>query len=83
MGKIKGLIVSVRSLAMNSPDSPAVHIVTDDVLKQIQALFDSLDPLWKKVDKEAKHAWDRDKALMGIADKAWALRLTRAWKIFK
>lgn len=78
--RILGLIVSVRSLALSPPDAPAVHIVMDDVLAQTKALFDRLGPLWEKAGKEAKQAWDRDKALMDIADKARAMRLQRAWE---
>ena len=83
MARISGLIVSVRSLALSPPGAPAVHIVMDDVLKQIKVLFASLDPLWEKAGVEAKQAWDRDKVLMNIADKARAGRLQRAWKHYE
>jgi acyl-CoA dehydrogenase len=80
MERIAGLIVSVRSLALEPPGASSVHIVMDDVLKQIKLMVESLDPLWEKAGESAKQAWARDKAVMNIADKARAARLQRAWK---
>jgi acyl-CoA dehydrogenase len=80
---ILGRIALLRCLALNCPDSPAVHIVTGDALKQIRELFARLEPLWEKVDGDAKKAWDRDKALMNIAGKARALRLKAAWNFYE
>ncbi len=80
---ILGCTVSVRSLACCSPDSPKVHIVTHEALKRIRDLSVRLDPFWEKAGRKAKEAWDRDKALMDIADKARALRLRAAWKFYE
>jgi len=80
---ILGRIVSVRSLAMSSPTAAAVHIVTGDALKQVRDLFNHLEPFWEKVGGEAKQAWDRDKILMNIADKARTRRLQSAWEFYE
>ncbi len=79
---ILGCIVSVRSLAFSPPDAPAVHIVMADALKKVKALFQRLDPLWETVGGNAKQAWDRDKAIMDIADKARTMRLQTAWQYY-
>lgn len=79
---ILGCIVPVRSLALSRPDAPAAHIVMADALKKVKALFQRLDPLWETAGGDAKQAWDRDKALMDIADKARAMRLQTAWKYY-
>ena len=80
---ILGRIVSVRCLAASRSDAPAVHIVMGDALNRIRELFASLEPLWKTVGGAAKQAWDRDKILMNIADKARAMRLQTAWKFYE
>ncbi len=80
---ILGCIASVRNLACCSPDSPEVHIVIHDALKRIRDLSARLDPCWEEAGRKAKEAWDRDKALMNIADKARALRLQAAWKFYE
>ncbi|MBC2715265.1 MAG: hypothetical protein HF978_08160 [Desulfobacteraceae bacterium] len=76
-------IVSVRNLALSSSSAPEVHIVIGDVLKQIKELFKLLEPFWEKVGGEAKQAWDRDKTLMNIADKARTRRLQTAWEFYE
>jgi alkylation response protein AidB-like acyl-CoA dehydrogenase len=81
-GSILGRIVSVRCLAASRPDAPAVHIVMGDALNRIKELFERLEPLWETVGGTAKQAWDRDKALMNIADKARAMRLQSAWNFY-
>ena len=80
---ILGRIVSVRNLALSSPDAPEVHIVTGDMLRQIKDLFKRLEPFWKKVGGKEKEAWDRDKILMDIADKARTKRLQTAWEFYE
>ena len=80
---ILGRIVSVQALASASPSAPAVHIVTGDVLEQINELFKRLEPLWEKVGGKEKEAWDRDKILMNIADKARSRRLQTAWEFYE
>jgi acyl-CoA dehydrogenase len=80
---ILGRIVSVRCLALSRPDAPAVHIVMADALNRIKELFERLEPLWETVGGAAKQAWDRDKILMNIADKARNQRLRTAWQFYE
>ena len=77
---ILGRIVLLRSLAFSRTHSPAALIVLGDALNQVKMLFMRLEPFWEKADKAAKAAWDRDKALMQIADKARDRRLQTAWE---
>jgi hypothetical protein len=81
--RILGNVVSVRTLALSSPTASEVHIVIGDVLKQIKELFKVLEPFWEQVGGEAQKAWDRDKILMDIADKARTRRLQTAWEFYE
>jgi len=75
-------IVMTRALALSDPNSPAVHILTGDLLNQTETLFQQLAPYWENVDKDARDAWNRDKALMSIAQNARTRRLETAWAFY-
>ncbi|MCD6584545.1 MAG: acyl-CoA dehydrogenase family protein [Desulfobacteraceae bacterium] len=81
--RILGHVVSVRTLALSSPTASEVHIVIGGVLKQIKELFKVLESFWEQVGGEAQKAWDRDKILMDIADKARTRRLQAAWEFYE
>lgn len=75
-------IVTIRTLALSNPDAPELHIITGDVLNGTASLFKRLDPYWETVDKAARDAWNRDKTLMNIAQKARTKRLETAWAFY-
>jgi len=77
------LIVTIRTLALNDPGAPAVHILTGDVLRRTRDLIQRIEPYWEAVDKAIRDAWNRDKALMDIAGKARLLRLETAWAFYQ
>ena len=77
------LIVTIRTLALNDPGAPAVHILTGDVLSRTRELIQRIDPYWQAVDKDTRDAWNRDKALMDIAGKARLRRLETAWAVYQ
>ncbi|NOY69587.1 MAG: acyl-CoA dehydrogenase [Deltaproteobacteria bacterium] len=80
MARILGLMPDTIVLARNDPLSPAVHILTSDLLARILAMVEDLKPLWAKVGGNAMEEWNRDRALLGVAGKARAMRLKSAWK---
>ncbi|MDX9819874.1 MAG: acyl-CoA dehydrogenase family protein [Desulfococcus multivorans] len=80
---ILGRIASIRSLALSDPAAPAVHILLADALRRTARLVERLDPYWARSDAAAGQAWDRDKLLMTIADKARARRLETAWEFYE
>jgi len=77
------LIVTIRTLALSDPGSPAVHILTGNVLSRARELIQRIDPYWEAVDKDTRDAWNRDKALMDIAGKARLRRLETAWAFYQ
>ncbi len=76
-------IVMTRTLALSDTNSPAVHILTGDLLNRTATLFHRIEPYWETVDKNARDAWNRDKALMSIAQNARTQRLDTAWAFYE
>jgi acyl-CoA dehydrogenase len=81
--QILSLITSASALAACQPFLPAVHITLGGLLTQTKQLIVDIEPLWDRVDHEIKTAWERDKVLMNIAEKARASRLKTAWSHYK
>lgn len=80
LARILGLMPDTLVLAKNDPLSPAVHILTSDLLAGVSALVEDLKPLWARVGGDAMEEWNRDMALLGVARRARAIRLENAWK---
>ena len=72
-------LVTARSLAMLSPSSPVVHLALGGLIAEARAIIDELEPCWASVDPALRARWERDKPLLGVAGKARAQRLLRAW----
>lgn len=81
--QILSLISSAIALAGCNPSLPMVHIVLGGLLTQAKQLIIDIEPLWDNVDHKIKTAWERDKALMNIAEKARTSRLHTAWSHYK
>lgn len=80
LARILGLMPDTIVLAENDPLSPMVHIVAGDLLARVSALVEDIKPLWARVGGNAMEEWNRDRALLGVAGRARAMRLETAWK---
>lgn len=78
--ELLSLLVTIRTLASLDPLGMDVHIALGGLFSQMSHLLDTMEPFWDLVDKETTDLWQRDRALMDIAGKARALRLSTAWK---
>lgn len=77
---ILACIESLRNLALQDVNAPALHILLGGVLGQVNQLLSRLQPLWDELDDTVRSAWLRDKRLMTIADKARKMRFEKAWE---
>jgi len=73
------LITTAAALSDSDPSLASLHIVTAGFLAQTKRLIADIEPLWNNVGHGIKTAWDRDKALMDIAENARTRRLHTAW----
>lgn len=72
------LIVAVCALARQDPLSPAAHIAAGGLFRQFEALIEMIAPLWASTDPETARRWQRDKAVLHVADRARKARLAAA-----
>jgi acyl-CoA dehydrogenase len=73
------LIACTRALSAEDPSSPATHIAVGGLQAQFAALLAGTAPLWETVDEQTRSGWERDRALLKVAEGARARRLETAW----
>ena len=76
------LIACTRALAQEDPSSPATHIAVGGLHAQFAALLEGASPHWGLVDEKTRACWERDRALLRVAENARAKRLETAWSSF-
>lgn len=77
------LIVCTRTLALDNPSSPAVHIALGGLHRQIISLLEKTAACWEMVDEKTRAAWTRDRALLTVAETARRKRLETAWSHYR
>jgi acyl-CoA dehydrogenase len=77
------IIAGARALAIEDPSSPATHIALGGLHTQFVALLESASPHWELVDEKTRTCWERDRALLRVAEKARSKRLETAWSSFQ
>jgi acyl-CoA dehydrogenase len=82
MEQTAGLIVCTRALALDNPSAPSVHIALGGLHGQIMALLESASGYWDLVDEKTRAGWERDRALLRVAETARSKRLETAWSRF-
>ena len=78
--KLISLIFNLRALSNEDPLSPAVHLTLSSVLLTLNEFVNEIGPLWERADDETRRMWERDRALLKVAEKAREMRLARAWE---
>jgi len=77
-----GLITAIRPLAMADPLSPQIHIAYAGLQWSMAKLIETSAECWNSAPDKIRLAWERDRAVMGIAAQARTQRLDTAWKSF-
>ncbi len=73
-------LVAIRGLALADPKSRAVHLALGGVIAQVSEAISALEPSFAALDDATRAAWERDRVLFGVAQKARAMRLLAAWE---
>lgn len=74
--------VCVRELARSDPKDPALHLVLAGCLEHVGAIASEYDR-WSWSSAEEKERWERDRPLLGIAERAREMRRQRAWQAMR
>jgi acyl-CoA dehydrogenase len=80
--RVTALLVCARGLALDDPSSPAVHIAMGGLYAQVASLVEHCSGLWATADEKTRTGWERDRALLGVAEKARKKQLETAWAKF-
>ncbi|MBN1495340.1 MAG: acyl-CoA dehydrogenase family protein [Spirochaetes bacterium] len=80
--RIAAVIACARALSLDNPSSPALHIALGGLNAQMASLIADLSGWWETVDEKTRAAWERDSALLRVAEKARSKRLETAWSRF-
>jgi acyl-CoA dehydrogenase len=82
MEQIAGLLAGTRALAREDPSSPGVHVALGGLRAHMLSVFESTGKYWKMTDAATRSNWERDGALLGVAEKSRIRRLEKAWEQF-
>jgi acyl-CoA dehydrogenase len=78
--RIVAELVATRSLALEPPSAPEVHVALAGLLEAGRALLREYDALWASVEPSERERWARDRPLLEVASSARAARRSRAWQ---
>lgn len=77
--RLLATLPTIRALALADPKLPAVHLALGGVLSIVEDAVHALEPRFEQLDAPTFEAWQRDRALFSVAQKARAARLDAAW----
>ncbi|HMF33106.1 MAG TPA: acyl-CoA dehydrogenase family protein [Candidatus Lokiarchaeia archaeon] len=80
--EILAIITSLRSLSEADPAAPATHLALGGVLSTERKVVEAMHSAWELVDADTRVRWERDSALLNVAEKVRAARLAAAWEKF-
>ncbi len=83
ISRLVAAIVALRGLADAPPDDPTVHVALGGVLDGIDDALRACESHWASAAAEVAERWRRDAPLLGIAGRARAARLAKAWEGFE
>ena len=76
------VILGLRAIIEMDLQKPATHIALAAVRSQFESLIEQTDSCFSTGNPEAFSAWQRDKVLLNVANKAHLKRTETAWKAF-
>ncbi len=74
--------ICIRELARSDPKDPGVHLVLAGCLEHVHAISSEYDR-WEWNSGEEKERWERDRPLLGVAERAREMRRQRAWEVLE
>ena len=73
-------LAAVRTLAEGPPLDPSVHVALAGVLAAARMFLERIEMHWSLVDEGTRAMWNRDRAILQVAQKARDARREAAWK---
>jgi hypothetical protein len=76
-------LLTVRTLSQQPFLAPETHIALGGLLDQLHQFIERLESHWTSVDESIQKMWQRDRALLNIANSVRVKRLDTAWRQFQ
>jgi acyl-CoA dehydrogenase len=73
-------LAALHGLALSDPTARETHVALGGAFRSVRALLARAEPEWARVDAAVRARWERDRALLDIAESARAKRLDAAWR---
>jgi hypothetical protein len=77
--ELLGIIAALRPLSMANPSAPAIHVALEGVYSVERRVLSLIQPMWDSVAEDVRHRWERDVAILNVAEKVRAARFATAW----
>jgi len=81
--RMLALVLCFQQLAKQPLDSASNHIALAGARQQLDALIESCSEAFRSQSPEAFKLWQRDRALLNIAQKAHGARTEKAWQRYR
>lgn len=78
--EIAALLVALRALSEEGPLKPEVHVTLAGVVRAGHRLIEECDKHWQQSADDTWARWQRDRALLGVAQGARVERIDAAWR---
>ena len=78
--RLVALALATRSVAAADPSARETHVALAGVLALGRRAVDETGEHWSLVDPDCRARWERDRPLLGVAEKARAARRLSAWQ---
>jgi hypothetical protein len=79
--ELAALVASIRAIALEEPSAAELHVALAGALSLARRLVSETTEHWALVPAEERARWERDRPLLGVAEKARGARLESAWKV--
>jgi len=81
-GEILAILVSAQSLTKADAKAPDTHIALAGLQRLMRNQMIRIEPHWEKTSEETRNAWERDRSVFGMGQKAKDIRVQSAWAKF-
>jgi hypothetical protein len=78
--RLLAILVAARALALTAPSAHETHVALAGVIALARRFLDESGPLWERVDADVRSRWQRDAALLSVAERARSARTEAAWR---
>jgi hypothetical protein len=79
--RLAALLALARTLAGEPPSRPEVHVALAGLLDGVASVLEEAP--WERVDAPIRDRWERDRALLRVAQTAREARRAKAWETLR